>query len=295
MDRHHPVTGDAVTRLAGAGVELAASTWGDPSDPPVVFLHGAGQSRQAWAEVAGRVAANGWYAVAVDHRGHGDSEWPEGPDYDWHHFAGDATAIAGSFDRPPVMIGASLGGVAALLAQRVAPRQLYRALVLVDVTPRLEPEGVRRIVGFMAGHPEGFASLEEASTVIAAYTGRPKPASPDGLRQVLRRHEDGRWRWHWDVRFLLGRVSHDDDGVASVVSTDIAERLMTAGARAVKVPTLVVRGAQSDLVSPAAAREVLALIPGSRYVDVADASHMVAGDQNDRFGAAVVDFLTELT
>lgn len=281
-------------RLPGVGVELAASSWGDPASPPVVFLHGAGQSRRAWDDTARRVAAGGWHSLAVDHRGHGDSEWPEEPDYDWDHFAGDVMAIVEHLDRAPVVVGASLGGIAALLAQGATSEQLYRALVIVDVTPRLEPEGVQRIVGFMAAHPDGFADLDEASHVIASYTGRARPASTDGLRQVLRRHDDGRWRWHWDVRFLLGRVSEHEPGVATRQATDRAQRLMTEGALAVRVPTLVVRGAQSDLVSPDAAQELVDLIPGSRFVDVADAGHMVAGDQNDRFGAAVLEFLASL-
>lgn len=280
--------------LRGASVRLAADRWGDPRLPPVVFLHGAGQSRRAWDEAARSVAHAGWHALTVDHRGHGDSEWPAEAGYDWDDFADDVVAVVNHFDSPPVVVGASLGGMSALLAQARTDTQLYRALVLVDVTPRMELGGIQRIVGFMAAHPEGFSSLEEASDVIASFTGRPKPTAPDGLRQVLRQDIDGRWQWHWDVRFLDGRAEEVLEAEAGSERTHAIRELLLTGARRIRVPALVVRGAQSDLVSPEAAQEFVDAVPGARYVDVANAGHMVAGDQNDRFTAAVLEFLDGL-
>ncbi len=273
--------------LQGGGVRLAADRWGDSSAPAVLFLHGGGQTRRSWDEAARAVSRRGWQALTVDHRGHGESDWPVEALYGWEHFADDIAALVAGFDSPPVVVGASLGGIAALLAQRRTESQLYSALILVDVTPTMDPEGVKRIVGFMGAHPEGFASLEEASAVISEYTGRPRPASTDGLRQVLR-HRDGRWRWHWDVRFLHGR----DRPTAE--REQLLRRLMLEGASRVRVPTLVIRGTQSELVSPEAVQEFLEAVPGARYVDVQDAAHMVAGDQNDRFVEAVTGFLDGL-
>ena len=271
------------------GVTLAGDEWGHRRDPPVVFLHGAGQSRRAWDDTAASVAAEGWRAVAVDLRGHGDSGWPASADYEFHHFAGDLRRILDQLERAPVVVGASLGGIATLVAQGSEVEQLYRGVVLVDVTPRMELGGVRRIIGFMLAHPDGFESLEQASEVIAAYTGRPRPESTDGLLQVLRLADSGRWCWHWDVRFVQGR--------AESVLTESPERFevmnqqLLDAARKLRVPTLIVRGEQSDLVSPQAVRELLAAVPGASYVDVHGAGHMVAGDQNDPFTAAVVQFL----
>lgn len=280
--------------LRGAGLNLAADRWGSTEDPPVVFLHGAGQSRRAWDEAAKAVVAAGWQAVTVDHRGHGDSDWPAQSDYDWDHFADDTDAIVDSFDMVPVVVGASLGGMSALLAQARTDTPRFRALVLVDVTPRMELRGVQRIVGFMSAHPDGFDTLDQAAAIIAEFTGRPRPDSNDGLRQVLRHGDDGRWRWHWDLRFLDGRADEIMDAERNTARTEAIRERLLEGARRIRVPTLVVRGAQSDLVSIEAAQEFVHAVPGSRFVDVADAGHMVAGDQNDHFTAAVLDFLHDL-
>ncbi len=280
--------------LPGAGLRLAADRWGPRTDDVVVFLHGAGQSRRAWDDAARALAPLGWHAITVDHRGHGDSEWPTEADYDWDRFADDVVAIVEHLGTPPVLVGASLGGMSALLAQARTDEQLFRALVLVDVTPRMELRGVQRIVGFMTAHPDGFESLGTASAIIAEYTGRPRPPTPDGLRQVLAEGPDGRWRWRWDVRFLEGRAEMIIDGdIEALREAHVRERLHE-GAGRIRVPALVVRGADSDLVSAAGVREFVDAVPGAQYVDVAHAGHMVAGDQNDTFSAAVLTFLAGL-
>jgi non-heme chloroperoxidase len=284
---------DSVDRRfrGGNGLTLAASTWGEPENPPVLLLHGAGQSRHAWHDTAQALADAGRYAIAVDHRGHGDSDWPDLADYQFHHYADDVDELLTQLSAPPVVIGASLGGIAALVAQGRCPRQLYEALVLVDVTPAMEFTGVRRVVAFMAAHPDGFASLEEASAAIAAYTGRPRPDSLEGLRSVLRADEgSSRWRWHWDIRFLDDKLHILDDSTAERRAIEVRGELEAAAAN-VHVPTLIIRGGRSDLVSPEGVRALVEIIPGARYVDVADAGHMVAGDDNDRFTEAVLDFL----
>jgi pimeloyl-ACP methyl ester carboxylesterase len=101
--------------------------------------------------------------------------------------------------------------------------------------------------------------------------------------KVLRQRRDGRWYWHWDPRFL-------DRGRTEVPSVEY-EALFAAACRNIRVPTLLVRGQLSDVVTDAGVEEFLTAIPGSRLVDVGDAAHMVAGDQNDIFSRAVVDFL----
>jgi non-heme chloroperoxidase len=268
------------------GLRLVADAWGDPQAAPVVFLHGGGQTRYAWGRTARAVAASGWYAVSLDLRGHGESAWADDGDYSAEAFVADFLGVISSFAQKPVVVGASLGGITALLAEGESGDPVCTALVLVDIVPRMEPEGVERIVGFMRAAPEGFASVEEAADAIASYLPhRSRPDDLSGLRKNLRRHADGRYRWHWDPRFLSGN--------RRLSAAREPERLRIA-ARALTVPTMLVRGRMSDLVSEDGARDFIRLVPHARYVDVSRAGHMVAGDRNDAFSDAVIDFLRDL-
>jgi pimeloyl-ACP methyl ester carboxylesterase len=281
-----------VVRLRGAGgLTLAATRFGNRTDRPVVFLHGAGQTRHSWHDTAQAVAAAGFQAICVDHRGHGDSDWPHDADYEFGDYADDVDELLSQLDEPPVMVGASLGGIAILASHGRQHAQRYRGVVLVDITPRIDIEGAQRILGFMGAHPDGFDTLEDASAVIAAYTGRRRPDRLDGLRKVLRRDPvSNRWRWHWDVRFLRGRL----DGDVPSDRTDELQRQLLDAARRLAVPTLVIRGGRSELVSPEAVDELVAAMPNARTVEVSDAGHMIAGDDNDTFTDAVTDFLCRL-
>jgi pimeloyl-ACP methyl ester carboxylesterase len=272
--------------LTGAdGNRLVATEMG-AGPRTVLLLHGGGQTRHAWGRTARRLAGAGWRAVALDQRGHGDSAWIESGAYGFSDFARDVEAVArrlaAEHGREPVAIGASLGGMAALLAQGAAP--VLDGLVLVDIVPRMDPRGVAHIQGFMrARADEGFGSIEEAAAAVSAYLPhRPRPASLDGLRKNLRLHADGRWRWHWDPRFLDGPRAPDGDAI---------EPRALQAVRSLAIPALLVRGGSSELVTPEAAAEFRALAPHAEYADVAGARHMVAGDRNDVFGDAVLSFL----
>jgi pimeloyl-ACP methyl ester carboxylesterase len=275
------------TFLGADGNRLVASEMGQ-GDRCVLLLHGGGQTRHAWAKTGFALARAGWRAVALDQRGHGDSAWsPEGR-YAAPDFAADAAVVAVTMAQehgaPPVAIGASLGGIASLLACTRGAR--LAGLVLVDVVPRMDPRGVEHVQGFMrARAAEGFTSPEEAAEAIAAYLPhRPRPTSLEGLRKNLRLSPDGRWRWHWDPRFLDGERTIN-------TGWEAIEEELVEGARRLAVPTLLVRGGSSELVTPEAARAFMALAPGSEFVDVPAARHMVAGDRNDAFASAVLEFL----
>ncbi len=173
-------------------------------------------------------------------------------------------------------------------------RQLFRGLVLVDITPDVDMEGGRRIIAFMAAHPDGYATLDDAAEAIGAYRGGQGKPSPAGLARVLRQGGDGRWRWHWDPRILDVRKTWLDDPAAAAAYARNMRAGMTAGADRLEAPTLLVRGGSSDVVTLDAARRLLELIPHAAFVDVADATHMVAGDRNDAFTTAVLDFAAPL-
>jgi pimeloyl-ACP methyl ester carboxylesterase len=279
----------AATFHGASGNRLAADIFGK-AGRPVLMLHGGGQTRHAWRKTADMVARAGMVATAVDQRGHGDSEWVADGAYRFSDFAGDARVlgeILGCDGERPVAIGASLGGIACLLAAGDAP--VFSALVLVDITPKVDLGGVAKVQGFMRAYAyDGFGSVEEAADAVAAYLPhRPRPRSNEGLKKNLRLHPDGRWRWHWDPRFLDGRRKVDGQNAE-------VESRMNAAARSLTIPTLLVRGGSSELVQEEHAREFLDLVPHAKYADVTGARHMVAGDRNDEFATAIMNFLNEI-
>ena len=265
------------------GVRLAYEARGDLSGTPVLLLHGGGQTRHAWGGTAAALADRGCYAVSADLRGHGDSDWAPDGDYTLEAFAADTAVLAAILPRPPAIVGASMGGLAALVAQGELEPPPASALVLVDIATRMDPGAVGRIVVFMTAHPDGFASLEEAADAVAGYQPhRPRRSDLSGLRKNLRQGRDGRWRWHWDPAFMTGQRRPD-------ASID-ADRLNRAASR-VAVPTLLVRGRLSDMVSEEAVEEFRTHVPHAETADVSDAAHMVAGDRNDAFTEVVAGFV----
>jgi pimeloyl-ACP methyl ester carboxylesterase len=276
---------ERITFTSG-GLTLVGERRPGPADrPPLVFLHGGGQTRHSWDRTALRLAEAGWETTLLDARGHGDSDWDPAGDYRIDAFVDDLIAFLGTLVRPAVLVGASLGGITALTVAGEHPK-LVAGLVLVDVVVRLEPRGVDRIRAFMTEHPDGFASLEEVADAVAAYNPhRPRPRSLDGLRKNVRQGEDGRWRWHWDPAFM----SIPDEPQRRVR----AERL-EAAADQVTAPTLIVRGMQSDIVSDAGLEDMRRRVPAATVVEVGAAGHMVAGDDNDVFAGALEAFLDKL-
>jgi pimeloyl-ACP methyl ester carboxylesterase len=291
----HPTPATAIF-IGAAGNKLVADVFGD-SGSPVLLLHGGGQTRHAWTKTAEEIARKGHTAYALDQRGHGDSDWVANGDYEFADFAADAKAVAAELTRrsgaKPIAIGASLGGIASLLAEGEAEREkggnVFSALVLVDITPRVDQSGVAKVLGFMrARAKEGFASVADAAQAVADYLPqRPRPKSNEGLKKNLRLSPDGRWRWHWDPRFLDGPRAAGADRHA-------LEAALIDAARRIAIPALLVRGGSSELVKEAHAKEFLELVPHAEYLDVSGARHMVAGDRNDHFSAAVLSFIERL-
>jgi pimeloyl-ACP methyl ester carboxylesterase len=279
---------EAFTTAGVDGVRIVADRLGDPLAPAVVFLHGGGQTRRSWGRAAAAVAERGWQAITVDFRGHGESDWSEDGDYRVITFAQDVLEVLRHLPPRPVLVGASLGGFTAMLLAGELSPDTVRAVVLVDIVPNMNPSGASRIHNFMYDRMEsGFDSLEEVADAIQAYNPhRPRPTDLDGLRTNLRIRDD-RWYWHWDPKFI--------DGTSALPPIEVTEvdRLYTAVEAILRgdVPMLLVRGQMSDLVTEERAAEFVARFPGIDFVDVGGAGHTVAGDRNDLFAEAVVEFL----
>ncbi|MEM9176014.1 MAG: alpha/beta hydrolase [Myxococcota bacterium] len=273
-------------RFAGSqGLTLIGDAFGDATAPPALLFHGGGQTRHSWSGTAERLAQAGWYAVSIDLRGHGESDWDPDGAYRSTGFRDDVVEVVRGFDRP-VLIGASLGGISSLLAVHAAGNDVARALVLVDIATRMEQGGADRIMDFMKDGLDGFDSLEAVADAVAAYNPhRPRPKDISGLEKNLRRGEDGRWHWHWDPAFM----TPGENGDEPLVGRDVLDR----AAASLTLPTLLVRGKMSDLLSEEGARTFLEQVPHANFADVSGAGHMVAGDKNDAFSDAVLGFLAE--
>ncbi len=263
------------------GVTLAGDSWGDPAGPLVILQHGGGQTRHAWKGTGETLGAAGYHAIAFDARGHGDSDWAPDGLYTQEAMVADLICVLAALgDRRPVLVGASMGGGTSLVA--VGEDHVDgSALVLVDIAPRIEPEGVSKIKAFMSQKPDGFDSLEEVAVAIASYQPhRERPRNLDGLAKNVRLGDDGKYHWHWDPKSRMGETKLEQ-----------RELRLEECARNLSLPTLLVRGGLSDILTEEGAQRFLELCPHSEYVNVTGAAHMVAGDRNDIFANAVIDFL----
>ncbi len=267
------------------GLTLSVETRHAAGAPVLLFAHGFGQTRGAWAGSAQALADIGCRCVSFDCRGHGESDRLPGGDYHLDQFATDLALVARSQPRPPILVGASMGGLLGLVAAGEMRPSPFRALVLVDITPRWETAGVERILAFMQAHPDGFVDYPHAAEAIAAYLPqRRERKTEDQLRPLLREGADGRLRWHWDPALLAGVVSE---------SERYQPRLMAAAAK-VDVPVLLLSGGRSDVVSRGTVKEFLQLVPHARHVELPTATHMLAGDANDAFTREIAAFVGEL-
>lgn len=280
-------------RLTGSGgLSLAADHWKpvDTDSPTgtILLLHGGGQTRHSWKKTGQVLAARGADVVALDSRGHGDSDWDPAADYSLQAQNRDGLAVLEQIPAltgrpgPVTIVGASMGGMAGIGISALAPDGAVDKLVLVDVVPRFEKSGSQRIRDFMHGNVGGFDDLDQAAAAIAEYLPHRRASGPsEGLKRNLRLRDDGRWYWHWDPAFLT------PPGDEPMIRTDLLERQ----AQALTIPIQLIRGQLSDVVSEQAVRDFVELIPSVEFVELTGAGHTAAGDDNDAFTAAVLDFV----
>jgi pimeloyl-ACP methyl ester carboxylesterase len=268
---------------------IVADTFGNPDDKPVIFLHGGGQTRHSWGDSAKIIAANGYYAIALDARGHGDSSWSEEGNYRIEDLGSDLKAVITQLGKRPALVGASMGGLTSLIAEGESETSIASAIILVDIAPKAEQKGIERIFSFMSSNKHGFASIDEAAAAVSDYLpNRTKPKDHSRLEKNLRLRADGRYYWHWDMKMLeLWKSITPDQQISN-------EARMYQAAKNLKVPTMIVRGGMSDVVSEKVMAEFLDEVPHVRSVNVSDAGHMVAGDSNHAFTNAVLQFLKEV-
>lgn len=270
--------------VSSDGVELVGDRGGSPDAPCVILLHGGGQTRHSWSRAVDSLLGAGLQVINFDARGHGDSDWSPDGAYALSDRAADLRAVVADLTVPFVLVGASLGGATAIQAVHEGLRPA--GVVLVDIVPEPDPRGIERIVGFMHGHKDGFASVDDAAAAVAAYNPqRARPSDTSGLMKNLRPRDDGRLYWHWDPRIL---------DTAPTTHHIVVERATATLGDLVDMPVLLVRGLSSDVVSEAGIAAFRRQVPRLEILDVAGAGHMVAGDRNDAFNDGVIAFAKRL-
>ena len=268
--------------------EIIASEWGDNVNPLVIMLHGGGQTRHSWKGVAAKIANLGFHVIAHDLRGHGESFWDSDGDYTFDAHRDDLVRIIQQLGKKANLVGASLGGMISLsLAGHEEESKHCSGIIMVDIGMRPNDEGSDRIVEFMRSGAKGFASVEEAADDVSGYLPhRERPKDISGLKKNLRLKEDGRYYWHWDPLFLTDRT-----GMGEVREERFKQ--LENSAKRIAVPTLLVQGALSDILTSKEKEEFLNAVPHARFAEIQQATHMVVGDKNDIFAEAIVDFLSE--
>lgn len=265
------------------GIKLAAEVHGDPASSAVVLLPGFGQTRAAWSRAAQSLAAAGYYAIALDLRGHGESEWAPQRHYEFCDLVQDLRAVIAQLPSRPAVVGAGLGGLAALAAIGEHAEPIASALVLVDAAPRLTRLGVERMIALMASDATGFASAEDAAIAIAPYLPSGLPPKPVEIRRHLRRADDGRFRWHIDPAYH-----------AFMMDASVRRRALprlNAAAAAVKIPTFLVHGKASAMIDEESVAGFRELVPHAEYAALAGVGGAIVGEPNDAFDATIGAFL----
>lgn len=276
------------TILGHRGHQLAATRW-QPADrtvrgPAVIMLHGGGQSRLSWSRAGVPLAEAGFEILAVDTRGHGDSDWAPDGDYSVETMASDLESIVGTFDRQVTLVGASLGGIVSMLAGARIPERVA-SILLVDIVPSFDREGGQRVKAFMQSGIDGFDTLEQVAEAVAHYLPhRTHKPSPDRLSRRLRKRADGRWYWAWDPAVIFGRERPADE---------LEEAMVRAAQQLRGIPMVLLHGAESDVVRSEGIESFLRQVPWLQVTTVADATHTAAGDDNDAFVSTVLTLLTE--
>ena len=260
------------------GLRFHYLDWGSTGKPPFVCLHGGAQTAHSWDDFA-PVVRGDYHVYALDQRGHGDSDWAADGDYSRFTQCEDVAAFVSALGLSPfILAGLSMGGINAITYTARHPEKV-RALIIVDVGPEIETHGRENI--------QNFTRIDELDSVEAfierAHRFNPR-RSLENLRQRLSHNlkqlPSGKWTWKFDQKRLGagGRSGIGPEGLWEDV-------------RKIRCPTLIVRGGESDILTPEAAERMRTVIPDSRVTVVPGAGHSVMGDNPAGFATAVQEFL----
>lgn len=272
-------------QIVANGMRLHYLDWGNAGAEPIVFLHGGCLTAHTWDVVCLALRA-AFRCLALDQRGHGDSEWSPAMDYQPATHAGDLRSMIRQLDLDqPVLVGHSLGGLSALAYAAEHSPELA-GLVIVDVGTRAADTGARRITDFVTAPAELDSINEFVERALKFNPRRDRRLLETSLQHNLRRLPNGRWTWKYDPR---------------PISRPNIDRLrrewlpaLTARAAKIQCPVLVLRGAESDLLSDAGAAELAGLAPDGQWARIDGAGHTIQGDNPRALCAELRRFLAGL-
>jgi pimeloyl-ACP methyl ester carboxylesterase len=256
--------------------------WGDPGAPPIVLLHGGHQSAHSWDLVSLHLAQR-YHVLALDQRGHGDSEWARDVSYTNHEMSLDAEAFISAMGlQRPLLMGHSMGGRNAMLLTRRNP-SLLRALVIVDVGPEVSDRGRAVIAGFVRDNEE-FDDLDHFVRNVQQY-------DPYRSREHIERTVKYNMLQRADGKFV-SKCDANPRRLGVVRGTGPQENITLEEARGFDLPVLLVRGADSRILTAEAAERFCQALPDGSLVTVPKCGHNVHGQNTHGFVDAIGEFLT---
>jgi esterase len=246
--------------------------WGSPENPAILFLHGGGLTAHTWDRIC-PILSESYYCVALDQRGHGESDWSPTVDYT---LGANLRDIEGFVDDLGLtrflLVGMSMGAFNSL-GYALAHSSDLAGLVLIDIAPELRSDGVERLHSF-TDIPDELPSIDAFVDRALSFNPRRDPeVLRSSLRYNLREVPGGGWTWRYDRRHRTAQNREKD----SLTRAEL-RRTLWGEAKNVLCPTLVVRGGDSDVTDGELLRDVVNQIPGWEFVEVADAGHTVQGD-----------------
>ncbi len=242
--------------------------WGNEDRPPLVFLHGGALTAHTW-DVVCLTLRDHYHCLALDQRGHGDSDWAD--DYSHERHSEDIEGFIGQLGiERTVLVGQSMGGLNSIVVAGRGATGLA-GLVIVDVGPELNLDGTKRIGDFLRNSPEG-ESLDDFIAKAMEFNPRRDPILlRRSLLHNLREQPNGKWNWKWDPGRMRGSAGKIEDHIAGM-------RRLWSEVEKIDCPTLVMRGAKSDVFSDANAEKFANALPKGRWTRIPDAGHTVQGD-----------------
>jgi pimeloyl-ACP methyl ester carboxylesterase len=266
------------------GLRMRYLDWGDPKAPPLVLLHGGGQSARTW-DTCCLLLARRWRCIALDQRGHGHTDWSAAGHYRLEDHAADLADFLKLLElHQPVLVGMSMGGVNAIACAGWHTPAL-RAMVFVDIGPEVQAGPVDRMMKGLESY-RFFESPQAAAAQMAGMGARrDQTLLRETLLRNLRRLDDGRWTWRYDPRTMIGLTAQ----------TILAERRPLWGLLPrIQCPALVLRGADSEIFTDADAQRFAQALPNARWQAVPKARHSVQTDNPCGLAAAIESFLQSL-